>query len=165
MGRLAGSAGRMLALCALASAVVQLPASAQVMPPFYVFTEEDDGDDKACQIRGASLVAATQSALRYNGIAVASRTQFDFDEAIGAYVAATTIQQESGYCFVSLGLRFVRFAHIPDGMFGKTMHVTVEYCNKGSVFGGYSAGLQTRLNDVARDSTNECISEILSELR
>lgn len=138
-------------------------AYAQEFPPVYVFTEDDDDSSYACQVSGASIVAAVESEFRQNLIAIASVEQKFSGKSVWAYINVNPIEISGSLCAASYDFQLYQRQPIYDVVKDRNTIANVEHCSLGGIMTGAPSGLQDRINDNLRDFTNQCISAYLKD--
>ena len=153
---------RKVAAAAVALALFVAPSHAQGPSAVYVMGEDDYGDMKACNLTFASAISAVEAALRYNGVSVASREDAMSQRALRAYVNLIALNDPTGCAaYVKIEFSTSQFVNLPSSLgLGPGRYGLVKLCDNGSLFIGPAYDLQSRVNSVLRDFTDQCISTI-----
>jgi hypothetical protein len=149
---------RTVAAIALIHASFALPASAQKLPAFYVFGEDDIEGHRDCSLTHVSATAAVQAAFRYNNAPVASK----LGEGIHAYINLTPAKLNTGVCILAWDLEFSEPVQARSFVTAQTHNAKAIYCSQGGLLWGPAVGLQARVNEELRQAVDQCISTFLT---
>jgi hypothetical protein len=146
-------------------------ASAQELPPIFVYAEDIDDSETACGIRQASLVAAVESALRYNRVSIANNDDYINDRALSIYVnmMAAPINYESGRgtgsCYGSPMLSLETSFRVTNPVTGTMNWATVTFCRKRSLVIRRQADFAAEIDRGLSEMASECVSEYARTIR
>lgn len=147
---------------AMALLVAPLAAQAQTaetMPKFYVYGEDDDLDDLTrCKVAHGPAVTAVQAELRGAGIVIQTNAA-DPEAVMDVYlnISAMPIGTTSS-CTYNFEIAFESFNDVPNPFSGTNEFTKLSYCSKGSLMIWENAGAQTAINDKLRTMARECLT-------
>lgn len=134
------------------------PSSAQDFPSMYVYGEDDEADERSCNARHASAVAAVESELRQNQVPTVSRAVALGGRALQIYVQLNALELETG-CAVAIRLSLENYQPVILDVTGETLGVVAVISNRSSLLTGSASNMQTRINEALRGYLNEALSE------
>lgn len=133
---------------------------AQVIKRVSVFSEGEDAENRQCNVSNQSVVAAAESALRYNRINVTSAP----DEEILVYINTTLLSLDGDRrCVMSQGVQFMKWGLIRVDQSNSVLTGWHELCLRNKVGIHFRNNLQGKLNENVREMIDLCISRIESK--
>ena len=154
-----------IALLFVAFVPFENAAAQSDMPRVHVFGEDDSESMRECQLSHDIAVATVESVLRYNRIGLASRDDYQAQQAIAAYVNLNAIRDRydtgrvGSFCSASIRFSLRSIAAVPNPATGAQHVANIVYCEKGSLLSWEAVGLQARVNETLRNFVNACLSE------
>jgi len=123
----------------------------------HVYAESLPKDAIYCGINEKSLIAAVESSLRYNRIAVVAPNY----GVVNFYIHANVLRRNDGSCFGSSRIKVEYFDAVsPPFAPNKRVTASIELCTRGTIFVGPSSNFRNHITNELRNSADECISEI-----
>lgn len=143
---------------AAAHSLIGLPASARTIPPINVSGEDDDAEMRACGISHASAEAASEAALRYNRVQLASDDAYIKSKAINLYVNLNVINLGQN-CVISLSLSLRSSGYALNPVTKERQWSSFIYCEKGAILSWQKSDARRKVSEKVTDFTNQCLRE------
>lgn len=124
----------------------------------YVFTEDQYGDDIACDINPDRLAETAKSILRYNRISI---TQNSNTADLIVYINHVTLDSKLDFCTYNLRMEMYKYGNIT--LPKKTVIGSHVLCIESGLGQRRKYDMRSRLNESIREKVETCLSKIESK--
>jgi hypothetical protein len=133
-------------------------AAAEQIPPMYVFSERQNGDDIKCQIDNALSVAAAEAELRFNHVAISTKANAAASKALYLYINTNAIDM-GPVCAANLSVQIFTSDLVRNPVTKVTGFTELHYCDESGIIAGPSYDLQDRIGTKVKSLVDACLSK------
>ena len=149
----------------IAGQVVMPPVAQAAMPPFSVFGESDDEVMTTCRLADASAIAATEAALRAQGITVIPYSSNTLSRDViltQTVINALTVKKDgvpTGSCAIDLSISVYSNTNFTNPVNKASHFGKVSYCDRSSLLIWKAEGAQAAVNKDIAGFVQDCMKD------
>lgn len=143
----------------------QVPGNAPAVPPVFVVSEKDVPELAArCAATHAPAIAAAQTALRRQGVAIASQDDYIADRALNVYIVINGVPVTQG-CATNVRVSLQTYTTVINPVTRGRHRATIAFCDQSVFLTGGAGTFQQRINGWVAERMAVCVDRYRKSIR